>query len=486
MIAVVLLSLRVLLAGWGVAQAPADTLPRPLRPVVAPSDTLVRIVPCPGTERAAVGSIIFAGNAVTRERILRAELDFREGDTLSLADLPARLEANRRRLFNLQLFHAVVVQASCSGPRLLIVFGVQERWYTFPVPILSLADRNLRSWLDRPDRWRRIDYGLHLTRANFRGRNEQVIANLQLGFNRKYELFYEVPGLGHRRRIGFGVGGSFYQSRTLDYQTLADRLVPLRTDTGFPIQRFYVTGGLRFRQTVQSLTSFDVSYHREQITDSVNHYNPNYYQGRTQREYLAFSLTSTRNRRNTFAYPLTGKYAQATLSHRIFLDGTTPSLTTLRLNYARYVALGHGFYYSVGVTGLARLTRHLAYADSRALGYDDLVRGYDEYVIDGRHYGLVQQGVSYRLFQPPPIRLESIDNPKVNTIPLALYLNIFADAGYVATPTSITQNRLPNHLLSAIGLGLHLVTFYDRVFTAEYTLNGLGRTGYFFRASFPI
>ena len=486
MLAVILLVLRVLLAGWGETPAPADTLPRPLRPSPAPADTLVRIVPCPGIERAAVGTILFAGNAVTRERILRAELDFREGDTLALADLPARLEANRRRLFNLQLFHAVVVQASCAGPRLLIVFGVQERWYTFPVPILSLADRNLRAWLDRPDRWRRVDYGLHLTRANFRGRNETLTANLQLGFNRKYELFYEVPGVGARRRVGFGVGGSFYQSRTVDYQTLADRLVPLRDESGFPIQRFYVTGGLRLRQTVQSLTAFDASYHREQISDSVNQYNPNYYQGRTRREYLAFSLTSTRNRRNTFAYPLTGQYAQATLAHRIFLDGTTPSLTTLRLGYAHYVALGHGFYYSAGITGLARLTRHLAYADSRALGYDDLVRGYDEYVIDGRHYGLVQQGVSYRLFQPPPLRLDALDNPKVNTIPLALYLNTFADAGYVAAPSSIAQNRFPNRLLGAVGFGLHLVTFYDRVFTAEYTLNRLGQTGYFFRASFPI
>ena len=474
----------MLLASFGAASA--DTLPRPPRPAAAAADTLVRVLPCPGLARAAVGTILFAGNAVTKERILRAELDFREGDTLALADLPARLEANRRRLFNLQLFHVVVVQASCAGPRLLIVFGVQERWYTFPVPILSLADRNLRAWLDRPDRWRRVDYGLHLTRANFRGRNEALTANLQLGFNRKYELFYEVPGLGARRRVGFGLGGSFYQSRTVDYQTQADRLVPLRDERGFPIQRFYVTGGLRLRQTVQSLTAFDASYHREQISDSVRYFNPNYYQGRTRRKYLAFSLTSTRNRRNTFAYPLTGDYAQATLAHRVFLDGTTPSLTTLRLSYARYLALGHGFYYSAGITGLARLTRRLAYADSRALGYDDLVRGYDEYVIDGRHYALVQQGVSYRLFQPAPLRLDALDNPKVNTIPLALYLNIFADAGYVAAPVASAQNHLSNKLMGAIGLGLHLVTFYDRVFTAEYTLNGLGQTGYFFRASFPI
>ncbi|SFQ39374.1 BamA/TamA family outer membrane protein [Hymenobacter arizonensis] len=482
-----LLTLWVFLASTGLSLAQdADTLARPLRPTVVPADTLVRVVPCPGVERAAVSTILFAGNSVTKERILRAELDFREGDTLMLADLSARLEANRSRLFNLQLFHAVVAQASCASGRLIVVFGVQERWYTFPVPIFSLADRNLRSWSERPDRWRRVDYGVHVVRSNFRGRNEQIIANLQLGFNRKYELFYEAPGLGTHRRIGFGAGASFYQSRTLDYVTRTDRLVALRAEQGFPIQRFYATAGLRFRHTVQFLTALDASYHREQINDSVNFYNPNYYQGRTQREFLDLTLTSTRNQRNTFAYPLTGQYAQARLTHRVFLDNTTPSLTTLRLKYARYVPLGREFYYAAGVSGQARLTRHLAYADSRALGYEDLVRGYDEYVIDGRHYGLLQQGLSYRLFHPEPVRLPSVSNAKINTIPLAVYLNIFADAGYVVSSNVLPENRLPNHFLSAIGLGLHLVTYYDRVFTAEYTLNGLGQTGYFFRAEFPI
>ena len=480
------MSLRVLLASVGVGLAPPDTLPRAPQPPGAAADTLVRVLPCPELIRAPVTAIIFGGNAVTKERILRAELDFHEGDTLALADLPARLEANRSRLFNLQLFHGVVAQSSCTGSGLVVVFGVQERWYTFPVPILSLADRNLRSWLDRPDRWRRIDYGLHLTRSNFRGRNEQIIANLQLGFNRKYELFYEAPGLGRYRRIGFGVGGSFSQSRTLDYLTRADQLVALRSEAGFPIQRFYATAGGRLRHTVQFTTALDASYHREQITDSVNHFNPNYYQGRIRREFLDLTLTSTRNQRNTFAYPLAGQFAQFRLTHRVFLDAASPSLTTLRVRYARYVALGHDFYYSAGLTGQGRLTRRLAYADSRALGYEDLVRGYDEYVIDGRHYGLLQQGVSYRLLKPRPIRLESLDNPKVNTIPLALYLNIFADAGYVFAPRHLLQNQLPNQLLTAVGCGLHLVTYYDRVFTAEYTLNGLGQTGYFFRAAFPI
>ena len=480
-----LLFFQVGLSG-GPGPAPPDTLPHPLPPVVVPADTLVQVQPCPGPARVRISGIVFAGNAVTRRRILRAELDFQEGDTLGQEKLAARLEANRRRLYNLQLFHSVLAQATCRDGQVTVLFVVQERWYTFPVPILSLADRNLQAWRDRPDRWRRIDYGLHLVRNNFLGRNEQIIANLQLGFNRKYELFYEAPGLGRYRRLGLGVGASYYQSHTVDFSTRDNRLRPYSADEAFPIQRLYFTGGLRFRHTVQFLTALDASYHREQITAAVARQNPDYYLGRTQREYLDLSLLSTNNRRNTFAYPLTGHFAQVALAQRVFLDGNTPALTTLRLRYARYLALGHGFYYSLGLQGQARLTRRLAYADSRALGYEALVRGYDQYVIDGRHYALAQQGVSYRLLDAGQIRLKNIDNPKVNTIPLVLYLNIFTDLGYVAASNPRPDNTLPNHLLRSVGAGLHLVTYYDRVFTVEYTLNGLGQFGYFFRSSFPI
>lgn len=479
--------LALLLSFHLLAGPPPDTVRRPLAPVVAPTDTLVRVQLCPGPPKARVGTILFVGNVITRERILRAELDIHPGDTLAVADLSVRLESNRRRLFNLQLFHAVLAQATCgSDGQLLILFSVQERWYTFPVPILSLADRNFRAWLDRPDRWQRVDYGLHLTRVNFRGRNEQIIANLQLGFNRKYELFYEAPGLGRARRLGFGAGVSFFQSRTVDFATLADRLTPISADENFPIQRFYVSGGLRLRHTVQSLSLLDVSYHREQISETVFADNPSYYQGRTAREYLDFGAVSTRNYRNTFAYPLTGSFAQATLTHRVFLDQQSADLTTLRLRYARYLALGHHFYYALGLSAQARLSQVLAYADSRALGYEALVRGFDEYVIDGRHYALAQQGVSYRLFDAKTFRLRAIQNPKINTIPLVIYLNLFTDAGYVVDSDAPASNRLPNHLLSAAGFGLHFVTFYDRVLTVEYTLNSLGQTGYFFRTAFPI
>ncbi|MGI4740603.1 MAG: POTRA domain-containing protein [Janthinobacterium lividum] len=469
--------------------------PPALAPVVVPTDTLVRVSVCPG-QRVRVAAVLFAGNNRTRERTLRAELDFHEGDSLTVADLPAHLEANRRRLYNLQLFHAVLVQASCgSTGETVILFSVQERWYILPTPIFSLAAPTFNAWLARPDHWRRLDYGLHLTDTNFRGRAEQLTVNLQLGFNRKYELFYEAPGFGRRRRVGLGFGISLYQSRNLDYNTQNDRpqgLAEPQVDA-FPIQRFYVSGGLRLRHTVQLTSAFDFSYHREAISDLIYQLNYNYFLGQQQRQYLEASFITTNNQRNTFAYPLTGQFFQGALVLRQFVGpAASPGYALVRLRYARYLSLGHQLYYALGLGAQSRLlATRIAYADSRSLGYDALVRGYDGYLADGRFYGLVQQGLSWRAWAPSPLRIPFINNPKVNTLPLAVYLNLFADAGLsggsVGRPMP-TSNELPDTLLASAGIGLHLVTYYDKVFRFELSrlLSGYPKYVFLLGTGFPI
>ena len=465
------------------------------RPVglLAPPDTLLPLNAdsllnrqCPGILRVRIGQILFVGNEVTKERVLRAELDIHEGDTLAAADVGRRLERNRRRLFNLQLFNQVHLQFSCRNGELIVLYSLQERWYTFPVPIFSLADRNFATWRQRPDRWRRIDYGIHVVRTNFRGRNEQLFGNLQLGFNRKYELFYIRPMLG-RHRLGLSLGGSFYQARTVDYVTQQDRLVADVSDDNFPIQRWYATAGLRWRRTVQRLTTLEAYYYREQISDAVRLRNPEYFLGATRRSYVDLVLTRTLNQRHTFAYPLTGSFLQASLTQRLFLSSPSRPITTALLTYARYFSLGHGFYYGAGAEGRLRLTRRLAYADGRALGYRQaLVRGYDAYVVDGRHYGVVRQGLSLRVFDAGRLKLPVLQDPRLDRVPLVLYANLFADAGYVRERSVPPSNRLPNHLLASTGIGLHLVTYYDRVFTLEYTRTIHGFGGFFVRTEFPF
>jgi hypothetical protein len=133
-----------------------------------------------------------------------------------------------------------------------------------------------------------------------------------------------------------------------------------------------------------------------------------------------------------------------------------------------------------------RFARALAYPDDRAFGYDLLVRGYDAYVVEGRHLGLLQQGLTYRLFDLGKVQIEGLQSTRFNSIPLVFYLNTFVDVGYVRQPTTTAANRLPNRLLSSAGVALHLATYYDWVFTLEYARNRERQGGFFFRTQFPI
>nr|GFB83487.1 hypothetical protein [Tanacetum cinerariifolium] len=71
---------RLLASPDSLRQLSQQRRPPVLPPVVTPTDTLVQIGACPAAgPRARVFAILFIGNSKTKERILRAELNIREG-----------------------------------------------------------------------------------------------------------------------------------------------------------------------------------------------------------------------------------------------------------------------------------------------------------------------------------------------------------------------------------------------------------------------
>jgi hypothetical protein len=324
-----------------------------------------------------------------------------------------------------------------------------------------------------------------LVQNNFRGRNELLKANFQHGFNRKYELFYTVPYFNKKRDLGFSVGGSVYQSHSVDYNTVYNELVTLRQEDKFPIQKRYAYGSIIWRENVQKQTSFTASYHQEQISDSVYTLNPEFFSGIKNRKYVEFEIMRTLNFRNTFAYPLAGHYLQMGLGEQVAINGNQ-NHTTAFAKFAHYLTLKNNFYYSYSLEGQSRIASNLAYYDNVALGYKSYIRGYELYVIGGQHYGVLKQGISHQLLDLNQIKLNFIRNPKFNRIPVTLYLSLFADAGYTFENRFEQTNFLTNRLNMATGLGLHIVTYYDRVITLEYSLNREGERGLYIHSAFPF
>jgi hypothetical protein len=102
-------------------------------------------------------------------------------------------------------------------------------------------------------------------------------------------------------------------------------------------------------------------------------------------------------------------------------------------------------------------------------------------VIDGKHFGIIRSNLKFALVPERMHKIGFIPTPKFGRIHYALYLTAFADAGYVWQPQWIGQhnNILPRTLLAGTGLGVDLVTYYDKVVRIEYAVNRSGKSAIF-------
>jgi outer membrane protein assembly factor BamA len=113
-----------------------------------------------GPNLKRIQNIVIIGNKHTEENVIRRELTFQIGDTVSEEDL----ELSRQRLLNLYLFHRVelyLVPQDEYGN--ILIIEVTEQIYFYPVPILRMNERDWSKW----------SYGLSVIHYNFRGQNEK-------------------------------------------------------------------------------------------------------------------------------------------------------------------------------------------------------------------------------------------------------------------------------------------------------------------------
>jgi len=147
---------------------------------------------------------LIIGNKVTRDQIITRELSLKPGDTVTAKRLRHILTRDRNKIYNLRLFNTVTIRLlQLSGTEIDLLIEVTERWYTFPVPIFELSDRNFNEWWQNYDhRFNRINYGLRLYQFNFRGRNETLRITAQFGFSRQFQLLYRIPYIDKKTKAG--------------------------------------------------------------------------------------------------------------------------------------------------------------------------------------------------------------------------------------------------------------------------------------------
>lgn len=435
--------------------------------------------------KIVVGNLVFKGNKITHENIMRREMEFSQGDTLSNFELTTRIGQSKLNLLNTSLFNFVTIDTASApaGGAVNIIITVTERWYTWIGIIAELADRNFNTWWETRD-FSRVNIGARVSRNNFRGRMEQLKFAFQLGRTQKLSMYYEMPYINRQKTAGLIFNAGYSRQHEAGYITENDKYLYLKSD-GVLRSDLNLSVHLRIRANMMQSHQFGLEYNHFEFADSLLILNPDYSFG-NQKQVSYFSLVYLfkADHRDIHYYPLSGWYFDVLANKSGFgiLPGETGALWFINPTFRYYQPLSSRFYLSAGLTGKVSSDAAQPYFYQRGLGYGrDFVRGYEYYVVDGKHYAMLKTNLKFAILQPRTLQINFIPSEKFSKLHYAVYLNIFADGAYVSglKNTEEVHNLLPNTFLHGLGLGVDVVTYYDKVVRLEYSVNKWGESGIF-------
>ncbi len=435
-----------------------------------------------------VNDIVIEGNRKTKEQTVLRLLTFSAGDSIQLSRLMSELDVSRNHLINTGLFYDVTLNLkNWAGRNLDIYVTVVERWYTYPLPILDIYDRNFNNWwVENNHDINRIQYGIRFAQQNVRGRNEDLHITALLGFAQKFNLLYHIPYFDKKQKNGLSLYGSYGQSKILAIQTANNKQKFYENEDDFVRRNWSVGLDWIHQPRFHYKNVFSLSYNEAFITDTIARASPDYFlNGIKEERFIAITYSLSRDYLDIRAYPLKGSYLEVTASKSgIGLFDNNVDIAALTVTYNKYVPLGNGFYFASQNKVKYSLPEKQPYFNQKALGYrSDYVCGYEYYVIDGQQFALTKMNLRYELFKmrmPNPWKKGVV---KTDKFPFTFFLKAQVNAAYVNDDYYFRNNPLNNSLLIGYGPGIDILLFYDVSTRIEYSWNRMGESGLYLHVS---
>ena len=439
-----------------------------------------------------VESITLEGNHRTKDAIIFRELDFGIGDTLNIIQLPETLERNQQQVLNTGMFTAVQFNIKNWDDRrglIQVHITMRENWYIYPIPIFELADRNFNVWWEEQNRsLDRINFGLRFYHINFTGRRDLLKLVAQYGYTQKYELEYTLPSFNKAQTWGLRTNWFFSRNKEVNYATAENKQLFRREEDDFLIRRIRFSGGAIYRPRLFFYHNFDIEYHHNTTDDLIaQKLNPDFFlDAKQQQRFFALRYAFAIDRRDIKPYPQKGNFLLAVLRKDglgIFNDRNALILTT---TYAQYINLPKKWSLElIGKAHLFAIREQQPYYNSRALGFEpDFLRGYELYVIDGLDFGYIKSSLRFELMNRSFSFGKAMPFKKLKIMPLRIYLSLNGDSGFANDPYYAAGNPLSNRLLYSAGLGLDIISYYDKVAQIQFSVNHLGEKGVFLHHKF--
>jgi outer membrane protein assembly factor BamA len=425
-------------------------------------------------------SVNIRGNQKTKEAYILREVPTPAG--VPIEDWVLFREECRNLLLNTGLFNNVWVYRDSIRHRLII--ELTEAFYTLPVPVLELADRNFNEWwITHNASLRRLNYGLTFYHNNLTGRADQLKSTVQFGFNQKLQVSYEFPYGGAALRWQPYVDFLYARQAGLAVQTLEDRQVWIREDGERLLERIRATAGMRFRPQFRSFWNAELSYFNRSIDSLVLLENPKFFKdGQTQQQFLSLTIGYLGEFRDRPIYPMQGWLLETQLTVQGLLAGDDLNTTHLVLDGQYLEPTGYNSSVSVRLSGRYFLDggSDLPFYNARGMGYGAIFpRSYEYHVIDGPNYILGKtdfrwRWLSYDWNWGPLMFIEPLQ-----CMPLEAFINVFVDWGYVEQPFLEASNDMPNEWILGYGIGIDVLAYENFLFQIQYSRGVHNNSGLF-------
>jgi outer membrane protein assembly factor BamA len=434
-----------------------------------------------------IRKIEVSGNSKTKEEIILRELNFKLKDSLSATDIEKYIEKSKQNLINTNLFLTVNILYNSSDQFIDVYIALKERWYLVVLPEVLLADRSFNEWwYERNRDLTRLTYGINAKHFNLSGNNDQLKAKIMGGFIPYFELSYAKPYIDKRKRIGIRTGVFYSTQRTMAYRTWNDKLDFFVSEKRMR-ERKGAIFELRLRNALYHFHAINLGYTNTTLADTITRLNPNYFETNTNnQEVFSFTYDYRFDQRDNRQYPLKGRLLYTQLSN-FYVKGGYNQTNIFGL-YSLFQPLKKSLFWESSARVKFSNPKKQYYPLITGLGYsNNLVRGYELYVIDGQHYGLWKNTLKYELLKKEFNLKKFIKLSQFSTLPLAIYPNAYFDIGYIKNYYPIYSNsKLSNKLLKGGGFGLDLVTWYNSNVKMYYSINQMGERKFFFGISRDI
>jgi outer membrane protein assembly factor BamA len=390
-----------------------------------------------------VREVVVKGNELTKDFIILREMKLKPGEPITRE----ALEHDQKRIYSLQLFNKVEVDAQPEGSEATVVVTVDERWYFFPFPILGFRFRDTKN----------LYYGAGVLHDNFRGRNEKLIGSFALGFDRWIQFVYQNPKITDDDDIFFR--GQLMYAKVQNLSKTNGIYDQTNFKSGLMLGKRY---GLYY--TVLGWIDYDIwkisdpGLRRTVSPDGKD-------------AFLTLGANLVYDTRDVREYPTGGVY--------ISLLGRKYGVGESEVDFFRYgydarafvqlmddLTLATRSFSSLVGGGILPTYRNVYF------GYDERIRGHFNTVLEGEHIFGFSTEFRMPILEPRYYVLPFDFIPQFRTLRYGLYAGIFFDAGK-------TWNRgdafgsIPWH--AGYGGGLHFLLPYSLVVRTEYGVNLEGR-----------